>query len=105
MAKGRKTGGRDWKPGESGNPKGGPGYPQDIRDSRKVTQFELERAINALIHMPEGELAALMESPSTTMFEKMIGSIILAGAGKGDQMRLDFILNRMIGKVKDQLEV
>lgn len=104
MAKGKKTGGRDWKPGESGNLNGAPGYPKDIRESRKLNQQELERTINRLIYLTPAELRAVLDNPPT-MFEQVVGNIIALAGEKGDHQRLEFILQRMIGRVTDKIEV
>lgn len=105
MAKGRKTGGRDWKPGETGNPKGGPGLPKDLRDARKVNQAELERTINRLIWMPLPNLLEHINATTTPMFDRFVGNIIALGAEEGDERRMEFILQRIIGKVQDRIEV
>jgi hypothetical protein len=94
-----------FKKGQSGNPGGKPKVPDDIKEARKLNQIELERAINRLIWLPRAELKALIENPETPMFEMMLASIVAQAAQKGDQSRLEFILMRVIGKVKDQLEV
>jgi hypothetical protein len=94
-----------FKPGQSGNISGRPKLPDDIVQARKVCQLELERIINRLIYLSASELKAVMASPETPMFEIMIASIIAQAAQKGDQMRLEFVLQRMIGKVKDQVEL
>lgn len=105
MAKGKKTGGKDFPKGVSGNPKGSPGLPKDLRDARRLGQLELERAINRLIYLSRAELRAVIENPDTPMFDITIASIIAQAAQKGDQQRLDFILTRVIGRVKDQIEI
>ena len=105
MAKGRKTGGRDWKPGETGNPNGGPGLPKDLREARKVNQMELERAINKMTSLTEPELEALIASPGTLVFDKFVANIVKLGMRDGDERRMEFILQRMIGKVPDQVRV
>lgn len=105
MAKGKKTGGRDFKPGQSGNLNGGPGLPKDIRDARKLGQVELERTINRLIYLTGSELAALIAEPLTPMFDKIIAQILQQAADKGDQARLEFVLARTLGKIPDKLEV
>ncbi len=105
MAKGKKTGGKNWQPGQSGNPKGSEGFPVDLKVARKLTQVELERCINKYMNLSHGELLAELENPATTMLEKMIASIVDQSVSKGDQLRLDFILNRVIGKVQERIEV
>ena len=37
MAKGTKTGGRDWKQEKSSNPSGRPKLPEEVREMRKLT--------------------------------------------------------------------
>ena len=105
MAKGKKTGGRDFKPGQSGNPAGYPGLPKDIRDARKLGQIELERTVNRLIYMTSDELTAVITDTSVPMFDKILAQILCQASDKGDQARLDFILNRVVGKVQDRVEV
>ena len=105
MAKGKKTGGRDFKPGQSGNPKGGPGLPKDLRDARKINQRELERVINLYLYMDRASLNEAIKDPKTPMVEIIAASIIAQAAQKGDQQRLEFILARMIGKVTERIEV
>ncbi len=94
-----------FKPGQSGNPGGRPKLPADIAEARKLNQHELERVINQYIWMTKDELKAAAKAPTTTVMELMIASIVASAIEKGDQMRLEFILARIIGKVRDQLEL
>lgn len=91
-----------FKPGQSGNPGGRPKMPADIREARRVTQIELERIINKYTSYTRQEMKDAIADPNTSMFEIMIASIIGQAAQKGDQTRLEFLLNRMIGKVPDK---
>lgn len=104
MAIGKKTGGRPFVKGQPGGP-GKPRTPEDIKEARKLTQIELERAVNKYLYLSRAELKAAIEQPGTPMLDLMIASIVAQAAQKGDQVRLDFILNRIIGKVQDRLEV
>ena len=45
-----------WKKGQSGNPKGKPRTPEDIKHSRKFNQFEFERAVSKLLFISTGRL-------------------------------------------------
>jgi len=94
-----------FKPGQSGNPGGKAKVPDDIKEARKLTQLDLERVINSLLYITKEALQAKIKDPQTPMIEMIAASIMAQAAVKGDHMRLDFILQRMIGKVKDQLEV
>lgn len=106
MTKPRNTKGlKPFKPGQSGNPGGRPKTPEDLREGRKLNQHELERVINKLLYLDKGQLQEVVRNPETPMLELIAASILAQAAQKGDQQRLEFVLQRMIGKVKDQLEV
>lgn len=106
MAKGKKTGGRDFKPGTTGNPNGSPGLPKDLKDARKLTQIELERILNDMIWLTPAALNAKMKDPSsiTSVFEHLIGSILTRATVQGDHQRLEWICSRLLGKIVDKVE-
>lgn len=102
MAKGQKTGGKNFKPGQSGNPAGGPGLPQDLRDARKMTSAEVTRILTYLIDL---EPAAYAAYKPKTMLETIVMSLMSKAIEEGCTARLNLLFDRIIGKVKDQLEV
>ncbi len=51
------------------------------------------------------QLEERLTSPVATMLEGFIGSILRAGIKTGCSMRLNFLFDRIVGKVKDELEV
>lgn len=104
MAKGKKTGGRDFLPGQSGNPNGQPKVPQEIKDARQLTKLELERLLNKYMVMTKDEVQEALKNPATPALELMIGSIVAKAVSGGDDKRLNFLLERMIGKVKEKVE-
>jgi hypothetical protein len=55
--------------------------------------------------MTREEIADCLKEPDCTMFDQIVGNIVLAAVGKADHARLEFILNRIIGKVQDKIEV
>lgn len=50
------------------------------------------------------ELRKVTMSPTATMLERIVCKIILTAEAKSDIYRLEFLLNRSIGKVKDEVE-
>lgn len=94
-----------FKPGQSGNPGGRPKLPEDIKEARKLNQVELERIINKYLAMDREAVKTAISAPGTPMMELMVASIVAQAAQKGDHQRLDFVLNRLVGKVKEQIEV
>ncbi len=103
MAKGRKTGGRNFAPG---NALGGrPRLPGDVKEARRLTQIDLERTVNKYIYHDKDELKAAAAEPGTSMLDLIVISILAKAVQGGDPTRLDFLLNRVIGKVQDRIEV
>lgn len=105
MARGKKTGGRDFQPGQSGNPAGGPKTPEDLKEARKLTKLEFERIVNQYLFEKEIDLQELRTRPGTRMIDLLIASIMDKALVHGDDRRLTFLLDRLIGKVKDHVEV
>ncbi len=105
MSKGKKTGGRDWKSGETGNPNGSPGLPKDLKDARKLNQVEFERAVNKCLYLTPTKLQEHLVVEDTPVIEHLIGSVILRGIKEGSHAHLEFVLNRLVGKVQDRIEV
>ena len=105
MAKGKKTGGRDFKPGQSGNPLGPPVLPPEVKEARKLTRIEFERIASQYMQMTKEEITKKLQDPKSTTLELIVMTIIHKAVKDGDQHRLDFLLNRLIGKVKDEVDV
>lgn len=94
MPKGQKFGGRDFQPG---HPKygGRKKIPEDLKAARAMNREELERIINKYLNTPIQQLKELVKDQSVPAMEAMVISVIASGISKGDQMKLDFILNRL----------
>lgn len=99
------TNGVKFKPGQSGNPGGRPKLPEDIREARKMNQLELERIVNKYLYTTVDAVDAALKDPATPMMERMVAMVVSKAAEVGDHTRLDFILSRLIGRVKDQIEI
>jgi len=51
------------------------------------------------------ELKAAISSDLTPALELMVASIVWKAIAEGDERRFDFILNRTIGKVKEEIDI
>lgn len=58
-----------------------------------------------MLYLEQSELVAIIGTPGTPVLEAVAASILSEAIVKGDQQRLEFVLQRMIGKVQDRLEV
>lgn len=88
---------KPFKPGQSGNPSG---KPKGI-----YTRDEIQAVVSRCYRMTKNQLKAIIESPDSTMLEIHVASIMATGVKKGDFYPFDGLMNRTIGKVKDELEV
>lgn len=118
-----------WTPGVSGNPTGAgagrPPMPEELRKIKALTQGQVKRAISRLLTMPREELERILraakeqqENPqlrleakdqqalaSLNNLEWMIAAVIMKGMTEGDHGRLNFLLDRTIGKVVEERRV
>ena len=86
MAKGKKTGGRDWPKGTSGNPNGAPRKEDSLSN---LLRKELEKV-----------------DPDTGLTAKEVIAIGLVGLAKeGNQAAIDRVLDRTEGKPKQSMDV
>lgn len=105
MARGKKTGGRDFKPGESGNPAGQTPLPADIKEARKLNKQEIERVLNKFLHLPLEELAAFVQDKRSPVLESLVARILLEAIKRGDQVRLEWVFQRLVGKIEEKINM
>lgn len=101
MAKNMKTGGRDFQPGNPGRPP----LPSDVKEIRRLNTVEFERLANKYLYMSADEAEVRMKDKSLPLVELMIASVIHQAIARGDQLRLNFVLDRLIGRVPVKIQV
>ena len=77
--------------------------PQDVRDARKINKVQVEQILNQYLNLPFGELQAAIRDPTKTTMEVLVMSILIQAIKKGDHDRLNFVLDRLIGRVKNNV--
>lgn len=87
---------KPWQPGQSGNLAGKP--------KQLLTKDKVSSILGKFSNMTRDELQDVVKDPKSTMLEIMIASVIVKAAESGDYSRLDFLLSRSIGKVKEEIE-
>lgn len=104
MAKGKKTGGRDFQPGNDFG-QGRPPVPEDLKHSRSLNRIQFERTLNKYVHLTGREISqALENAESNSILEMIVAKILDKAFNEGDTRRLEFVLERLIGKPQPQPE-
>lgn len=94
-----------FKPGQSGNPNGRPVLPGNIKTMRQWNQIKFAEFLNEFVDMTQDQLASKLKSGTCTMLEDMIISVMLHAKKKGDHQKINFLLDRLIGKVPNEIDV
>lgn len=120
---GKKTGGRNFAKGQSGNPNGRTPLPQEVREFREAARKDVVEEIkylwslsisdlNQIIGKPkkfnengEEEETAEEEENKTPALRVAIAKVIVNAARDGNMFNLDRILDRVIGKVKEEVDL
>ncbi len=99
-----KYGGRDFGPGNNANPNGRPKIPEDIKKIRKLTSKEVTRMGHILMSTPN-DLKDILSDEGATVLSHWIAKICVMGLKQGSPRELNELLNRLIGKVSERVEV
>ena len=105
MAKGLKTGGKDFKPGQTGNKNGRPKTPPELRKAANLTKIETLERLVKFLQMDIYGLEEVLKDKSRQVMDHWIARICLVGIKEGDNRRLDFMLDRLFGKVQPHIEI
>jgi flagellar biosynthesis component FlhA len=103
MAKGMKTGGRNIQKGQVLNPHGAGAHNPVVKAARKLTAETVARMIETIATHPSDELDTLKNMKLSFLEDFLLQGLIQAKR-KGDLETLLKVLERVIGKVKDQVE-
>lgn len=94
-----------FKPGQSGNPTGLPGRTPEEKKLRSLTRAQL-RDMMSLVLMGDSEvLRSVADDLTAPAFKRWIACIVLKAIDRGDAGPVDILLNRVVGKVTDVVEL
>lgn len=93
------------KKGQVINPYGNLPIGDDLKNARKLTRADFERTANKYMQMTWEMIDELIKQKNLPMMDYMIVSIMHRAVKDGDQKRLDFLLDRLIGQVVRRIRV
>lgn len=97
-----------WKKGQSGNPLGARLHNPETKALKNLTKQELIDIGNLIVKGDIESLTAIRDSVKTggkgvSVLSVWIASVAMRSIESGDMHALDILLNRLIGKVKDDV--
>jgi hypothetical protein len=100
---GKPRGGR-FQPGQSGNPGGRPKIREELRDMKRLNQERFLLIVTEFLSKTKNELRRAVNDPDSSALEMMLASLMEKAIERGDPTRVNFLLDRTIGKVPDKIE-
>jgi hypothetical protein len=95
---------KKFKPGVSGNPKGRPPEPAELRAIKNLTKAQLLEVLGMVTTMTLGQLEELANSKEATVLQSMVCGLAIQVMKKGDAHAFDVLMNRALGKVSDKVK-
>lgn len=89
--------------GQSGNPGGKPKKDLAIKAFRETTYDQFIANLQKYGSLSREQMAEELRRPDATMFELMFGNIV-ASAAKGDDRARQLLIDRLWGKVKENID-
>lgn len=94
MAKGKKTGGRNFRKGQSGNPDGRPPLPPEIRALRKSMGDDLIDHLAVALYLSPHQITEKLKSKQISAIEALTLRFVQKAIASGDLRYLVTLLDR-----------
>jgi hypothetical protein len=85
--------------------KGGQKLDPDLRGVKLLNQREVEKLVNKLLSWPVRELEAYSIDKNNPAGDVMVARVVIEAIRSGDEKRLEFIYNRLLGKPRETRDV
>ena len=93
-----------FKPKNNANPNGRPKLDKDVQEASRLTKTMILEILTQYMSMDVNSLKVMLQDPTKPVIHHIVGRVALKAINSGDHQRLDFFMNRMIGKVTDKVE-
>lgn len=78
--------------------------PDDVREARAITKTQMLDMFVKFMTMDINSLEDMLSNRSRPVVEHIIGRVALMAIKDGDQKRLDFFMDRLYGKVTQEIK-
>ena len=100
-----KTGGRNIEKGQVLNPIGGNAHNPEVRMVRKLTNEQVIELSTIILEGNPQKLRDVMNDKSSTVLQVAIASALNKAIIRGDMAAVNALLDRILGKVKDRVDI
>lgn len=94
-----------WKKGQSGNPNGRPKLPEEVKAFRKLNAAQVNEILNFVSNASVDEVKEKAADTSISALHSLVTRVYATGIRDGCEKKLSMILDRLIGKVVEKVEV
>jgi hypothetical protein len=100
MAKGKKTGGKNFEVGD--NRLRRPRKDPDFKALAQWTKTEIEAKMHTMLQLKLSDVEAIVDKKENKVLDHWLGQIVLMGVKGGDIQRLNFMFEQIYGKLPER---
>lgn len=100
-----KHGGKNFLPGNCANPLGGRAHSPELRAARKLTNAQLYDVAEMVVSGNLKALETIVRDPESSVLKVWIAKAAAKGIKDGNLGPLEIILNRVLGKPKETVDI
>ncbi len=96
---------KPWVKGQSGNPKGRTPMPPHLRRAKRMNKVDFQELLQKYVTYSKAQLIELAENDELPAMDLIVTRVLLEAIIHGDEKRLGFILDRLIGKLPSHIDL
>lgn len=75
--------------------------PEELEELKRLSRSLFEAKVNELFFLTRDQIMAKMDDPKASVVDVWLTKLVIEGAKTGDLKALQFLLDRIIGPIKD----